>query len=303
MEPIGQRLRQARERLGLTQAEVERATHIRAHHLDAIERSDWEALPSPVQARGFLRNYADFLGLNAEAILTDYAGVAGHRRPRSRPEIAAAGVSRVSRRPRWLSPDLLVTIIIALAVLATLVWGGSRLMASMRQQTQADLNGGSGLTIPTSEVTPSPTPVLDAGPLPTSEVVLVPTGSVDTPTVTPTFGVAGAVAIRLEVDKRAWVRVLVDGTEKYVGRPGPGDNLEFQAEKTIELITGNGAGLHVFLNGQDLGRLGDLGQDVDRIYTVTGPQTPTPTPSPTPTITPRISSTPTPSSTPVPAGG
>ncbi len=301
MEPIGQRLRQARERLGLTQAEVERATHIRAHHLDAIERSDWDALPSPVQARGFLRNYADFLGLNAEAILIDYAGLAGHRRARSRPE--TAGVPSVSRRPRWLSPDLAVTTAIALAVLATLVWGSSRLMANMRQQTQSDLNGGTGLTIPTSEVAPSPTAVFDAGPLPTSEVVLIPTGSVDTPTLTLTFGLAGAVAVRLEVDKRAWVRVLVDGSEKYAGRPGPGDNLEFQAEKTIELITGNGAGVHVFLNGQDLGRLGDLGQDVDRIYTVTGPQTPTPTSSPVPTITPRISRTPTPPSTPILSGG
>lgn len=301
MEPIGQRLRQARERLGLTQAEVERATHIRIHHLAAIERSDWDALPSPVQARGFLRNYAEFLGVNAEAILIDYAGLIGNRHPRSRPE--TAGVPSLSRRPRWLSQDLLVTTAIALAVLATLVWGGSHLMASMRQQTQADLNGSVGLTIPTSAVTPSPTTALDTGPNPTSAPALVPTGSIASPTVTPTLAGAGAVSIRLEFDKRAWIRVLVDGSEKYIGRPGPGDNLDFQAEKTIELITGNGAGVHVFLNGQDLGRLGDLGQDVDRIYTVTGAQTPTPTPSPVPTITPRISSTSTPSATPIAPGG
>lgn len=304
MEPIGQRLRHAREQLGLTQAEVERATRIRAHHLDAIERSDWDALPSPVQARGFLRNYADFLGLDADALLGEYAGQQKGRRPRPHAATAAIpGSSVPAARPRWLSPDLFVTTGIAVAVLATLIWGGSRLMAGLRQQTQSDLAGGIGLTLPTSVATPTETPVLDSETNATSGPALVPTGAIGTATPTPKLATSGAVVVRLEFDKRAWVRVLVDGSEKYVGRPGPGEALEFQGQKAVEVITGNGAGVNVFLNGQSLGGLGDLGQDVDRIYTITGAQTPTPTSSPTLTITPRVSSTPTPSSTPLGSGG
>ena len=73
MDDIGRTLQEARERLGLTLEEAERVTRIRVHHLEAIERGDLDALPSPVQARGFLNNYADFLGLDAEAILLQYA--------------------------------------------------------------------------------------------------------------------------------------------------------------------------------------------------------------------------------------
>ena len=63
MDDVGGRLREAREKLGLTLEEVERTTRIRVHHLEAIERGELDSLPSPVQARGFLRNYAEFLGL------------------------------------------------------------------------------------------------------------------------------------------------------------------------------------------------------------------------------------------------
>ena len=73
MEQLGAKLRETRQRLGLTLDEVERATRIRTHHLEAIERGDLDALPSAVQARGFLRNYADFLGLDPGDILLEYA--------------------------------------------------------------------------------------------------------------------------------------------------------------------------------------------------------------------------------------
>ena len=69
MDEIGRTLLEAREKLGLTLEEVERATRIRTHHLEALEKGMIDALPSPVQARGFLNNYAEFLGLDANPIL------------------------------------------------------------------------------------------------------------------------------------------------------------------------------------------------------------------------------------------
>ena len=58
-ETIGQQLKQRREAKNLTIQKVVQATHIRAHHIEAIEADDFEALPSPVQARAFLRLYAE----------------------------------------------------------------------------------------------------------------------------------------------------------------------------------------------------------------------------------------------------
>ncbi|HHH81557.1 MAG TPA: helix-turn-helix domain-containing protein, partial [Chloroflexi bacterium] len=54
MEELGRRLRERRETLGLTLEEVERTTRIRVPRLEALERGDFEAMPSEVQARGFL---------------------------------------------------------------------------------------------------------------------------------------------------------------------------------------------------------------------------------------------------------
>ena len=96
MPSIGAHLRQRREQLGLTLEEAERVTRIRSQYLQALERDDLEALPSPVQARGFLKNYADYLELPAEGILRQYAEQTGPRKtipllrtPATRPRSAA----------------------------------------------------------------------------------------------------------------------------------------------------------------------------------------------------------------------
>ncbi len=67
--PVGTRLRQAREARGLSLLQAAHALHIKPHYLEALERDDWDALPSPAHARGFLRTYAAFLGLNPDALL------------------------------------------------------------------------------------------------------------------------------------------------------------------------------------------------------------------------------------------
>jgi cytoskeletal protein RodZ len=63
-ETIGKQLKQAREAKNLTIQKVVEATHIRALQIEAIEADDFESLPSPVQARAYLRLYAEFLGFS-----------------------------------------------------------------------------------------------------------------------------------------------------------------------------------------------------------------------------------------------
>jgi transcriptional regulator with XRE-family HTH domain len=75
---IGQQLKKAREAKNLTIQKVVQATRIRAHHIEAIEADDFESLPSPIQARAFLRLYVEFLGLSLdETIARQRAGVEG----------------------------------------------------------------------------------------------------------------------------------------------------------------------------------------------------------------------------------
>ncbi len=292
MTAIGQTLCDARERLGLTLEEAERSTRIRAHHLEALEHEAWDSLPSPVQARGFLRNYADFLGLNPDAILLQYVDLLQGRRSAPTPPVTAAAAQAVPvRRPRWISPDLLISSVVVLGVIAVLVWGVGRMMAGFRARTLEEA-GGVLLAVPTDELTPSPTP---EAPLPEvlAPPAVAPSGG---PTATlappPILASFGRVTVQLVIERRAWVRVVVDGTEHYSGRAVPGDLLEYQAQRTIEVITGNGGGVRAFYQGQDTGLMGEFGEAVVRIWSEEGLITPTPTATAPITATQPVTGTP-----------
>ena len=69
---LGAWLRRTREQQQLTLADVEKALRIRRRYLQALEVSDYAALPGEIQARGFLRNYARFLKLPIEEALARY---------------------------------------------------------------------------------------------------------------------------------------------------------------------------------------------------------------------------------------
>jgi cytoskeleton protein RodZ len=73
-QTIGEQLKQARLDRKLTIKNASQATTIRAQYLEALEADDFTSIHSPVQARGFLRIYAEFLGLDAELL------PAAHRR-------------------------------------------------------------------------------------------------------------------------------------------------------------------------------------------------------------------------------
>jgi hypothetical protein len=70
---IGYSLRAARERQGIGLPEAELATKIRAKYIRALEEEDFDALPADTYARGFLRTYADYLGLDGEIYVDEYA--------------------------------------------------------------------------------------------------------------------------------------------------------------------------------------------------------------------------------------
>jgi cytoskeletal protein RodZ len=73
LQSLGAMLRQAREQRALTFDEVETQTRIRVKFLQALESGDLSLLPSLAHARGFLRNYAQFLHLDANAIIAQLA--------------------------------------------------------------------------------------------------------------------------------------------------------------------------------------------------------------------------------------
>jgi cytoskeletal protein RodZ len=298
MDKIGRKLQETREQLGLSLEEVERSTRIRTHHLQALEEGDLDALPSSVQARGFLGNYADFLGLDVDAILLKYAEGLQSRRSRSRPvEILNASktlnsVQVHSRRPRWLSSDLFFAAVIMLAVLAVVVWGGSRVVTLIQQQPDAT-EVALEFLIPTSTVTATP----QAGEVESEIVLTSPAQETAIPTQPISLGPSTSIQLQIVAESRSWLQVIVDGREEFNGRMMPGEDLRFSGDQTVEITTGNAAGLRIFFNGQDQGLLGEVGQVVSRIWTLNGIITLTPTETRVATSTPPASETPIPTST------
>lgn len=73
MFEIGNSLRAARERQGLGYPEIELATKIRAKYIRALEEESFDAIPGDAYIRGFLRTYADYLGLDGDVYVDEYA--------------------------------------------------------------------------------------------------------------------------------------------------------------------------------------------------------------------------------------
>ncbi len=90
-EQLGSELRAAREGRELTLPQAEAGTRIRAHYLAALEEGNVAALPSAVQGRGFLRNYARYLGLDGDVFVARFDAAlrgSGGRRGRQPPVFA-----------------------------------------------------------------------------------------------------------------------------------------------------------------------------------------------------------------------
>jgi transcriptional regulator with XRE-family HTH domain len=275
MEEIAKTLKEARHRLGLTLEEAERSTRIRAHYLEALEKGELQSIPSQVQARGFLKNYSEYLGLDSGPILQRYSEVVHSQRTlplrRVRQDDQATRPSVAVRRRR-ISADLVIAGVITIAVLAVLVWGIGLVASSLRGQPQAE----SAFLIPTF------TPTAE-GETPGSEQALLAVAQTPTPpSIEIPPGLTNALDLRLLIERRSWINVEVDGEVIESRRAAPGELLEFQGEQLIKVTTANGGGVRVFFRGDDQGLLGELNEIVTRLWVRSGAITPTPSTTPNP---------------------
>lgn len=118
---IGATLRDARNRHKVDLSEVEAATKIRARYLRAIENEEWDLLPGDAYARGFVRTYAGYLGLDGDRLADEYrrstGPATGERVPR-RVEPVVSGAPG-HRGPRL--PGRALAVLVSLALVGVLV--------------------------------------------------------------------------------------------------------------------------------------------------------------------------------------
>ena len=305
---IGQQLRSQREILDLSLDDIFQHTHLRIRYLTALEAGEIENLPSTVQGRGMLKNYASFLGLDSDQLLLEYADglqamlIKPAKKRKVRPAVSRPNVPRRDRL--FLSRNLILGSLLGLFLVLFIIWGTIQVTA---------LRGVDDVE-PTA---PSISEVLYPSPTPSQIPTLTPTkpslldenarnGSIEERPVTEltqevifiSDQLDGVVQVQIAAQQRAWMRITVDGEVEFDGRIIPGTIYGFSGKNYVEITTGNGAGLHVYYNDQDLGTLGNFGEVINFVININGVQTPTPTItlSPTLTVTETPELTPTPTS-------
>ncbi len=307
---IGKTLHDHRQALSLTLDEIEDHTHVRKHYLLALEAGDFDHLPSSVQARGMLNNYARFLDMDVDAILLRFAeGLQAQRlerqpKPvdtsRSKDENKTSKAIQPTGLRRYFSMDVFVGVGLVILLLVFAIWGTTRVIslrsASTPQPTAQPISDILAFTPQGATATPAPTNESGAG-------AIIPEVSSTAIATLPDTG-QGPVQIVIVALEQAFIRVTVDGKKVFDGRITPGGAYPFDGNTQIEILTGNGAAISILFNQSNLGPMGSIGEVVDRIYTTnailnpTATITPTSTVTPTPTVTPRPSITPRPGSTP-----
>jgi cytoskeletal protein RodZ len=240
---LGERFRAAREQRGLTLSDVAEHVRIRSVYLAAIEEENWKAIGAPVYIRGFLRTYARFLGLDPEEAVADFnsshGGAAGG-------PAAPAPSSRYETRPQGgsLAPLIWVAGIIAVALIGFVVYlavtppktAPQVAVNTSAQPAAPSLTNGSATAMPMSP-TPSPSPP------------------------------AQKETLAIHLTAASWLRVTVDGNVSIEGTFPAGTTKRFHG-KTALVRVGNAGGVEITVDGKPIGKLGALGDVVEKNFTL-----------------------------------
>jgi len=241
---IGSLLRQAREQRGLSLTDAEEQTKIRRKYLEALENENFSILPGQVYVRGFLKTYARFLGIAAEDILARYdeafvEAVSSEDNPEdTQPEVKTGLLGH-----SWVMVAV-VTVALMLVLGASLLRGGH----------DQDTPGGQ---LAGQDNRQEPDGGVRTGDAPDSD----PQNGAEQPEPLPPTTVG--LDLSLDVQERdCWMQVVVDGNHAFEGYVQAGNSKSFQGERTIRIWLGNAGAVHVRLNGENLGYLGEVGQVV-----------------------------------------
>lgn len=125
-ERVADRLVAAREARGVDLSRAERETKIRRQYLAAMERGAWAELPAGVYARGFVRNYAIYLGLDPDELVAAWGRERGEVPPE--PSIVIPRPLDAPRRGVDIGPGIVVAALVSLAALAIIAYIGFQLL-------------------------------------------------------------------------------------------------------------------------------------------------------------------------------
>jgi hypothetical protein len=224
---VGEILQTARERKGIDLVRAERETKIRARHLVALERGDLDDLPAPVYAKGFLRNYSLYLGLDPDEMISRWRREADQ--PRKVEAVKVAPPPQPITAPRQgfkLTSGLIVAVVLSLIVVGFVGYVALQLVR-FSQNPEIGLDGPSVRRLNTNATSV----VLDGTSAPNARITA--TGAGDTQRTTTASG-SGQWTIEMPVGKGRNDFVIIS-TDLETGRDSLG--LQVIAEVPVGPVT------------------------------------------------------------------
>jgi cytoskeletal protein RodZ len=134
---LPERLVAARERKGVDLYRAERDTKIRARYLDALERGEYAELPGAVYTKGFLRNYALYLGLDPEDVIRQWKRERGDAAIPAEPVLAVPKPLAAPRQGFTFSPVIIVAALLTILIAVFAVYIGVQLVRFAKPPTLA----------------------------------------------------------------------------------------------------------------------------------------------------------------------
>lgn len=272
---LGIFLKKSREERHIELDEVVEATRIRRHNLEAIENEEWSKLPSQVFIKGFLKSYAEFLGLDKETVIHHYLRTSSFEK--TTPE----ALKKI--RPQLIRPYLIIIIpVLVLALIVALIYLNKRNISVTDKAfqylgTQSPGEKMEGIAekednkeqdereketllledkIVVDEVTKT---TLKSKPVDDTIVLedsTIPMKREEEKSLLPLF------ILTANVKSRTWIAICIDDTsvKEYLFQPG--QTPRWTAEKGFNILVGNAGGIEFSLNGKEIGNLGAQGQVV-----------------------------------------
>lgn len=242
MSNFGAGFKRARESSGLPLEKIAAETRISTRFLVAIENEDFHLLPGGVFNRGFIRSYAERVGLNPEQALADYDRISSAV---EEPVEVLRNVERASMKKSERSLYPIAGGLLALLIIVFYV---------------VTRNGSAG-SVAEPAATPAPQPAPAAAPVATEPVAAPVPGPAIAPAPAPAPAVeTQPLVLDLNVKDLSWIKITTDGTVALSDNLQPGSKQHFTAKSSIDLMLGNAGGASFTINGREVGTLGKSGE-------------------------------------------
>ena len=261
LKAIGSKLSHERDVRSVSLEAIATKTYIPLRLLSAIEAGRLDLLPEPVFVQGFIRRYADTLGLDGTALSKEFAVESPVPRYETLPQLEPVEVlSESSERPFWVYALAGTIGLGALGLIVASVVNHSKPIAPPPSKPVTSSSVAPQKASPKESTPPSasPSPVASASPSPSASAS-------PSPSVSASPAASGPVAIKLNVTDESWVEVMVDGKVEFEGTLQKGTQKTWGGQKQVVISSGNAGGILVSYNNgaaKPLGAPGDIVQNV-----------------------------------------